>query len=124
MEKTEDPFAGVMASVNSQVIDKLKPALKNGKKVAANGQTMETAETSSSSPANEAEDLKRRVKLQEKMVREHLGQNLKKIREESRKLTLVQKALESLEKEQQKDIDILRTSESYLLSSMSQSYFI
>uniref|UniRef100_A0A7S3LM13 RAB6-interacting golgin n=1 Tax=Aplanochytrium stocchinoi TaxID=215587 RepID=A0A7S3LM13_9STRA len=53
--------------------------------------------------------LQEKVKRQEKIVRGELGKKFNQIQEESRKLAQIQNALETLEKEQQKDIDILRT---------------
>lgn len=82
------------------------------------------SQSSPSSPANETEDLKRRVKLQEKLIREQLGQNLKKIKQESKKLAVVQKALEELEREQQRDIDILRISKNVLYILLKQYDYI
>jgi len=52
--------------------------------------------------------LQAKVKEQEKVIRGALGKQLSLVQEESKKLSKIQEALETLEKKQQKDIDILR----------------
>lgn len=58
-------------------------------------------------PSQENE-LKAKVKKQEKLVRDQLSKQMSKVHSEAKKLGQVQKALESLEAEHQRDIDVLR----------------
>lgn len=54
------------------------------------------------------DEVKERVKLQERLVRDQLQQKYEAIENEAKRLGQVKIGLEKLEEEQQKDIDILR----------------